>query len=90
MFRILRYAITIFSAFLFSLLSNSQTKEPVSVPSPDVASLGTFGSIPVGSFTGQPDISIPIYNLFLTDKISVPIEAKYNLSNVNLICPNLL
>ncbi len=50
-------------------------------PSPEIANLGTFGEIPVGLFTGQPEISIPLYSINLGN-VSVPITATYNLSSV--------
>lgn len=58
-----------------------QVKEVGNAPSPEVANLGTFGSIPVGLYTGTPDVSVPIYTIEVGN-IVVPIEAKYHLSNV--------
>lgn len=37
--------------------------EPVSVKSPNAASLGLYGDIPVSHFTGVPNIEIPLYTL---------------------------
>ena len=39
-----------------------QVREVRNAPSPEVANLGSFGSIPVGHYTGTPDVSVPIYN----------------------------
>ena len=47
-----------------------------SFPSPDVASLGSFGVVPVSPFTGQADISIPIYKLSYKD-LELPISLIY-------------
>lgn len=48
---------------------------------PNVATLNTFGAIPVGHYTGTPDIGIPLYKLE-TQGISIPIELKYHTGNV--------
>jgi len=50
---------------------------------PNVASLGIFGQIPVSLFTGTPQINIPLYNLE-ANGISVPIELSYH---TNLVKP---
>jgi hypothetical protein len=67
---------------LFALSVKSQTRdEPVSIQSPNVATLGLFGQYPVSYFTGVPQIGIPIYTL--TDKdISLPISLSYHASGV--------
>ncbi|GAA3913109.1 hypothetical protein GCM10022209_01840 [Chitinophaga oryziterrae] len=45
-------------------------------PSPEVAALGNFGLVPATPFTGQADISVPLYNLSYKD-LSVPIALMY-------------
>lgn len=61
----------LFSAIMLiiaALPAHAQFSEPVySAPSPDVATLGTFGQVPVGLFTGTPDISVPIYEVTAGD-----------------------
>lgn len=47
------------------------------IKSPNVASLGTFGDIPVSLFTGTPDISIPLIDLKGKD-LSLPIVLRYH------------
>ncbi|MEM7367557.1 MAG: hypothetical protein AAF587_03080 [Bacteroidota bacterium] len=42
-------------------------------PSPTAASLGEYGDVPVGHYTGVPNISIPLYQIQSRD-ISVPIS----------------
>jgi YD repeat-containing protein len=60
------------------------TKKPDYIqPSPNAASLGAFGEIPVSHFTGIPNISIPIYTL-TEGTISVPINLSYYASGVRL------
>ena len=48
---------------------------------PDVACMGTFGSIPVGEFTGVPEISIPLLDVS-SGSYTLPISASYHLANV--------
>jgi|GEM_PF-6275424 len=47
------------------------------LPSPDAASLGKFGDIPVSYQTGIPSISIPLYEI-QTSRLSVPIGLNYH------------
>ncbi|NQX40227.1 hypothetical protein SAMN05421820_105110 [Pedobacter steynii] len=54
----------------------AQKKPPVSFPTPNAASLGTYGQIPVNYFNGLASVSIPIHTI--DDKgISIPIELSY-------------
>lgn len=46
-------------------------------PSPTVASLGTYGNIPVGYYTGVPNISVPLYALNIKG-LSIPINLTYH------------
>lgn len=56
------------SVFIFYIsVSFAQTSSPytpakVLLPPPEAASLAKYGEIPVGHYTGVPDISIPVYN----------------------------
>lgn len=70
------------SALVFSgFNSTAQIKEITSVPSPDVANLGTFGNVPIGHFTGTPDISVPLYTL-KAGAFTLPLTARYHVNNV--------
>lgn len=51
-------------------------------PQPGVSSASTHGQIPVGLYTGTPDISIPLYEFQLRDNIQLPINLNYHLYNV--------
>lgn len=53
--------------------------EPTSVKSPNAASLGLYGEVPVSNFTGIPNIEIPLYTLE-KDKTSFPISLSYHAS----------
>ena len=46
-------------------------------PSPTVAALGSYGTIPVSYHTGVPDISVPLYTLSLQG-LSLPIALTYH------------
>jgi YD repeat-containing protein len=61
--------------------TKSQYVYPPKIVSPNVASLGTFGDVPVSLFTGTPDISVPIHTLSY-GKIEIPIALRYHPSSV--------
>ena len=46
-------------------------------PSPNAASLGEYGNIPVGHFTGVPQISIPIWSV-QSNELTLPISLSYH------------
>jgi hypothetical protein len=54
-------------------------KDQISIQSPNVASLGLFGEVPVSLFTGLPNIEVPLY-VFHEGQISVPIKLNYHAS----------
>src|SRR5690606_34586930 len=67
--------------FPFLVLSQSPTnaKFPKIIPpSPTVASLMHFEEMPVDHYTGQPDISIPIFSKQLRPDLTLPIALKYS------------
>lgn len=45
--------------------------------SPEAASLGKFGDVPVGHYTGIPNVSVPIYTIKYHD-IRIPIALQYS------------
>ena len=51
------------------------------VASPEAGTLGMFGSVPVSQYTGQPDISIPLYEVN-AGNFTLPLTARYHLSSV--------
>jgi hypothetical protein len=59
----------------------SQFRPMGNYPSPNSASLGEYGNIPVNMFTGQPNIFIPLYEI-KEGAISVPISLDYSLTSV--------
>lgn len=52
-------------------------KESVSMLSPNAASLGVYGEVPVSLFTGIPQIEIPLYEI-KTGNHSIPITLSYH------------
>lgn len=76
---------------VFSLLSfwgnikaYSQFQKPdVNMPSPNAASLGLYGEVPVSLYTGTPNIEIPVYTL-QEGKIKIPISLSYHASGVRV------
>lgn len=71
--------------FWYGVISvNAQYQKPeISMPSPNAASLGIYGEIPISHFTGVPNINIPIYTLKNAD-IAIPINMSYHASGVQL------
>jgi hypothetical protein len=51
--------------------------------SPEAASLGRYGDVPVSLYTGVPSIEIPLYT-FHTAAVDVPIKLQYHGGGVQL------
>lgn len=70
------------SMSLFS--QDLEVKLPTVVPpSPEAASLGKYGDIPVGYYTGVPNINVPIHTVQVRD-LTVPIQMSYHASGVKV------
>lgn len=77
--------------FLFFVLNttlysqNISTYSPkLSIPSsPEAALLGRFGDIPVGYYTGTPEITVPLYSV-KEDGIEIPITLSYHSSGIKV------
>lgn len=71
--------------FFFILCYQSikgQVPEPMkNIVTPNVSTLGEYGDMPVNMYTGQPNISIPLYDI-IEDDIRIPLSLRYDLSNV--------
>src|ERR1700716_3943068 len=65
-----------------SFAQNPALPQPIP-PSPTAASLGKYGEIPVGKYTGIPEINIPLYEITEGD-IKVPISLSYHASGVKV------
>ncbi len=83
----------IFLALVFSALSItnisaqdqylSESLNRIVPISPNAASLGVFGSTPVGHHTGVPQISVPIHEIDFHG-LKIPIELSYHASGVKV------
>ncbi|WP_461630250.1 RHS repeat domain-containing protein [Labilibaculum euxinus] len=51
--------------------------------SPEAYSLGRYGEVPVGTYTGKPEISIPIYNVKVRD-FTLPISLTYDATGIRV------
>jgi YD repeat-containing protein len=78
-------AFIVFLGFWFvSLQLNGQGTEPkVIPPSPNASAFAKYGNIPVSTYTGLPNISIPIYEIKVRD-ITVPISLSYHASGIRV------
>lgn len=52
-------------------------------PSPNAASLGKYGDVPVGLYTGIPGISVPLYTAYI-GKVPLPISLSYYASGLKV------
>lgn len=65
--------------------SNAQLELPqVIPPSPTVANLMHFEEVPVSYYTGQPNISIPLYSKTLSKDLGINIALSYNTQGVKI------
>ncbi|PWJ57065.1 RHS repeat-associated protein [Dyadobacter jejuensis] len=80
---------TLFTSIVFFALSaviaqpiNTAIKD-VSMPAPNAASLGKYGDIPVGHYTGVPNIGMPIHTI--TDgPLSYPVSLSYHAGGIKV------
>lgn len=81
----IKYYCLTFFVFTYNLLqAQVEPLESRSIPpSPNAASLGKFGDVPVSYYTGTPDISIPLFNL-TGRALSVPIGISYHPSGIRV------
>ena len=81
----------VFVLFLYTFLANfsqaqvtvNNTSFDVAIMSPNASSLGKYGQVPVGLFTGTPQVHIPLYN-FTTRGVSLPISLNYVTNGVKV------
>jgi len=79
-----------FCILLYCLSINSQefSNYKVDIPSipylsPEAASLGKYGKIPVGEYTGVPKIEIPLYTI-RSGELELPISLSYHASGIKV------
>ena len=79
---------SVFKAFLalfliFSFQRAFAQPNQVIPPSPNASSLGKYGEIPVGNYTGTPQIGMPIGEA-KGKSLSVPISLSYHASGIKV------
>ena len=57
--------------------------QPPAYLSPEAASLGRYGEIPVSEYTGVPEISIPLHTVSIGD-LSLPLALTYHASGIKV------
>ena len=78
--------VILFSILSFSIIAQDfEIEDPSKIipPSPTSSSLGNYGGIDVGLYTGTANISIPVYTL-KTKNLSIPISLNYSSSGVKV------
>ncbi len=63
--------------------SFAQDAPNVIPPSPDAASLGKYADIPISTYTGIPNISVPLYQIQCRD-VTVPITLNYHSGGIKV------
>jgi YD repeat-containing protein len=77
---------TVVITYLVVIVSYSQSAQPIkdpTYPSPNAASLGKYGDIPVSYHTGVPEVFIPIYTI-QEGSLSVPVSLSYHSSGIRV------
>ncbi len=56
-------SVILLSLLAFNLTTEAQFKEPVTIPTPNTASLAQYGIVPMSLHTGKANISIPLFDM---------------------------
>lgn len=86
--------LTAFGCLLTAVVTNGQASldgqhmshkqfQSVVPQSPNAASLGKFGELPVGAYTGIPSINIPVYEIN-TGKLKLPVTLSYHAGGIKV------
>ncbi len=70
-------------SILYSISIEAQDLPQVILPSPEAQAFAKYGNIPVNTYTGVPNINIPLYTIKNGD-INVPISLSYHASGVKV------
>ncbi|WP_191408332.1 DUF5977 domain-containing protein, partial [Flavobacterium bizetiae] len=75
----------VFLLFSFEVYSQSENSfnPKIIPPSPTAYELGRYGQTDVGTFTGTPNISVPLYT-YKTRNLSIPISLGYNSNGIQV------
>lgn len=79
------FLIILFQLSIFKITAQSRSEQLLKVipPSPNVASLGKYGEIPVSLYTGVPNISIPLYDI-KDGSLGLPITLSYHAGGIKV------
>lgn len=82
------FSAIVFCMSLFCVMAqdtgeNPPTFQEIFPKSPESFSLGRYGDVPVGTYTGKPEISIPIYNISVRD-FNLPISLAYDATGIRV------
>jgi YD repeat-containing protein len=78
-----------FAAFMLLKVASAQTEDYVNklvnvLPlSPNTASLGKYGNVPVGNYTGVANVNVPIYTIE-TGNLKIPLTLNYHTGGVKV------
>lgn len=73
--------IFLYTFYTVYLIAQNIIDGTLNIQSPNVASLGVYGEVPVSPFTGTPNIDIPLYS-FYVNRQKFPISLSYHPSAV--------
>ena len=76
-----KYIFLLFSFLSLNTFGNNEISQYI--PTPNSASIGTYGVVPVSMYTGKPEISIPLHTLNYRG-FSLPISLNYDGSGVRV------
>ena len=78
-------AIYFAASICIGLVAQEESQEDYKIipPSPTAYELGKYGQIPVGLFTGTPNVNIPLYN-YSAGKLSLPLSLSYNSNGIKV------
>lgn len=76
--------IKLLACLILTLLTYSNAyNQKIVPPSPTAAGLGKYGDIPVSTYTGIPNISIPLYEI-KEKNLNIPISLNYHASGIKI------
>jgi hypothetical protein len=75
-------AVLLLNVYL-TLNAQNDARQRVIPPSPNAASLGKFGDVPVNLYTGVPKVEVPLYEISLGN-LKIPIGLSYHASGIKV------
>lgn len=86
MIRYTKYIKTLVAIVLLGIWFNSEGQQKIDMeslipPAPNASEIGKYGTIPVGTLTGIPDISFPLYEI-KSGSLKLPITLSYHASGI--------